>query len=380
MGSGDTSPGTYRPLFADEVSLPGDTFEHTIEFTATDDSGGTKTFNDQVCIYVPASVRLLDSNQVGAEHKVLIFFTATRAVTDTKFDDTLIHGLRAPAETNGFVLISLPAPGDHIGQHALPASKPDFCVFRDQDISDCFLSAKLKGKPGTIFLASHSRGHRGLTRTLMGNDRIGEKNLKERDPNKATIGTPFIDLRKIERIIYLDNFFASGQRIMASLLTRGLSTTALRVYHFTDGYPITDNSIFQDKTQQFFDLQPTLSQSEGAAMGSLRYISEAIIVNPTFDNRDTKLAEKIFQKKDLLRILFEKRLPIRGTFSSKKPIPPNMMEVDAWKKNANLTPKEQQTLLSFLNNEHLLRTEFQFSVKIGAHHFFPCEFAHEFYE
>ena len=371
-----TTKVTYTPLHADEITLKGETFEHTIQFSALDDGGTAKTAAEDVCIYVPAAVKRADDKQVGLEHRVLVFWTANSAVKDNTLNDTLTHGLRASAEATGTVLISLPSPGDHA---SVPFTEPDFHVLRDQDIVDCFKAVKLKGKPGRIHLASHSRGHRGLTRTLMGNDNIGVTNAKERDPATATIKTSFIDIKKIDRVIYLDNFFGSAQRILAHLVPKGLSNRALRVYHFTDGINITEKTIVGDMAGQFIDLAKSMSMTQGAAIGCLRFIGETTSVIATLDNKNVTLATKIFKDAELLTILFTKRLPIRSTFSTVKPLPANKMEIGAFSKSMSFSVKEKDALLNFLNQEKILRISFKFDTKIAAHHFFPCEYAHEFY-
>lgn len=371
-----TQKVNYKPIHPDELTLAGETFEHRINFEALDVNGNVKTFPNDVCIYVPAQLRKKDDKEVGLKHNVLVFFTANIAITDTTLNDTLTHGLRAAAEASNQVLISLPSPGDHSD---VPTDRPDFTVIRDKDISACFAAVKLKGSPGQVRLASHSRGHRGMTRTLMGNNIIGDKNPKERDPATATINTSFVDIRNIKRLVYLDDFFGSAERIMGRLITRGLSNQVLKVYHFTDGIGIRDKSIVNNMKSQFIDLAKIIKQNQGAAIGCNRFILAAISIAAALDNKNTKLAEKVLGNVALTTIIFLKQVPVRATFSTIKPLAANKQDIGDFSKTISFSVSEKNTLLNFLNKEKLLRTNFPFDTTIAAHHFFVCEYAHEFF-
>ena len=371
-----TSRVTYKPLFSDELGLTGETWEHQINFEAVKDDGSVDVFPNDVCIYIPGNSRRQSSNTAGASHSLLVFWTANNAVGDTVLNDTLTHGLRAYADLNGHVLISLPSPGDHPD---VAFTDPDFCIFKDSYIQNCFTAAGLNGSVGSVRLAAHSRGHRGLTRTLMGNNKIGEKNTKERDPATATVNKSFISPSKIPRIIYLDNFFASAERVLGKLVAGGLSDEVLRVFHVTDGKNIQDKTIVNNMASQFVDLAKVISNTQLAAIGSLRFIVESIAVKAGMNSRDLSLATRVFENQEVLRMAFQKRLPPRSTFSSLDPTPSGKLEIGAFSKTTTFTGAEETTLLDFLNAQQILRTDFQFSTKIAAHHFFVCEYAHEFY-
>jgi hypothetical protein len=367
---------TYKPIHPDELALTGETFEETMTFTATGENSSVYSDTAGVCIYVPKSVKDMNANQAGMAHKVLVFFTANSSTKDTGFNDTLNHGLRAAADKAGFVLIVLPSvPG---GDHAtVPFDKPDFRVFRDADIQSCLKAASLSEKVEVLRLVSHSRGHRGMTRTLMGNDNIGEKNAAERDPNTAKIKTSFVDVSKIDKLVYLDNFFPSAQRVIIKLVAAGLSNQALKVYHVTDGVNITDKTIVKDMAKQFIDL---VTIKDGIiSIACIRYISAAIAVTAQLDNKNTKLALKIIGDATLLKVLFTNQLPQRLTLSTVQPTPTNQQDYVKFAGGLKVTVPESDLMLKFLNDEQLLRSTFRFDRKIAAHHLFVCEIASEFF-
>jgi hypothetical protein len=147
---------TYKPFHAEEFRLTGATFEHPIDFAFRRGDGTVTTATDDVSIFVPKSIKDRNATEVGVANDVCVFFTANNATLDTRLNDTLTHALRAVGDTQRFVIITLPSPGDH---PAVLNDMPDFNVIRDTDIQDCLAAVKLSTKIGRVRLACHSRGH-----------------------------------------------------------------------------------------------------------------------------------------------------------------------------------------------------------------------------
>ena len=387
------SPVTYVPLHPDELTLAGETFEVDVDFAFTDDSGMVWSSPRAVSVFVPKQVKDRNAKAVGVQHRVLVYFTANSAVGDQSFNDLLTQGLRAFAQTTDWVVIVLPSPGDH-GGGGVPDNKPDFVTIHDQDILDCLTAVGLNPAFATVRLISHSRGFRGMTRSLMGNDEIGDKTkLAQRDPNTATIKTSFVDIRKIDRLIYLDNFFASGQRIVSSLVGKGLVTTALQVYHVTDGINITDKTIVADMAKQFVTIslglqnatpaptQPrplSKDQINVAAFGCLRFITAALAVKAAASPPDKSLANTLAANAEVSALVTAHPLPVRGSLSTTHPPPANSADYVATIRAFGAAQGDLDKLLAFLNTENLVRAKpFQFSGFIAAHHFFACELVPE---
>ncbi len=384
----------YVPLHPDELGLQGETFEVDIDFSYTKDNGHAMVDPWKVSVFVPKQIKDRQAREVGAAVNVLVFFTANNAVGDQDFNDLLTQGLRSMAQSRDWVVIVLPAPGDHAGGDPVPANLPDFCVFHDADIATCLGDVGLSAKVDKIRLVSHSRGFRGMTRSLMGNDEIGENDLKKRDPNTAAIKTSFIDIKKIERLVYLDNFYPSCQRILSSLVGQGLSNEALQVYRVTDCIYIQDQNIVKDMKKQYTVLalgvagsgsgsvpRPVSSdQLKIAAMGCLRFINAAISMKAATNVKDLSLADKVFKNPALLKLLFLNQLPPRGSMSSLDPLPTNALSYMAVVRKLPFGAAELKTLLDFLNDENLVRTgKFRFTAFIAAHHFFSCELIQELF-
>jgi len=375
---------TYRPLLSDELSLTGETFAQPIGFKSVDDDGKLQITTDYVCIYVPKAIRETDDKNVGETYETIVFWTANSAVLDTVLNDTITHGLRFSTDFAGCVLISLPSPGDR--GDGVGFSEADFFVFSDEEIELCYAAVGLKGKPGNIRLASHSRGHRGLTRTLMGNNIVAKKKLKEDKPETATIFKSFIDPRTIRKIVYFDNFFFSAERIIADLVAKGLSDEVLSVYHFTDGLipnQIKNKSIFKDIDRQFIDLTP-VTQPAGAAIGCTRFINEEIAIVAGLGENTFPLANRITKNKSLAKLLDSKKLPQRLTFSTTKPLPDGKVSMEEFSKQVKFSGSEEQILLKFLNDEEIVTRKqsgekFRFDTRIAAHHLFVCEFIYEIF-
>lgn len=377
----------YRPLISDELSLTGETFAQAIGFKSLDDDGKTVITTDYVCIYVPAAIRKTDDTSVGETYETMVFWTANNAVLDTVLNDTITHALRFSADFYNCVLISLPSPGDR-GKH-VTSSEADFFVFSDEEIQLCFLAAGLKGKSGNIRLASHSRGHRGLTRTLMGNNSIGTKKFAESRPETAAIKTSFIDIRNIIKIAYFDNFFQSANRIVSDLVAKGLSDAVLTVYRVTDGLTKKDvekSSAFKDIDRQFLDLTP-ITQPAMAAIGCTRFINEEILIVAALGENTFPLSNRIAKNANLAKLLESKKLPKRLTFSSATDAPDGKTSLMEFSKTINFTNDEEQILLRFFNAEQILRPSRRrpgekvvFDTKLAAHHLFVCELIYEIFE
>jgi hypothetical protein len=387
------TPVVYVPLHPDELTLAGETFEVDVDFAFTDDGGMVWSSPRAVSVFVPKQVKERDAQAVGTQHRVLVYFTANSAVGDQGFNDLLTQGLRAVAQNTDWVVIVLPSPGDH-GGGGVPDDKPDFVTIHDQDILDCLTAVGLSPAFATLRLISHSRGYRGMTRSLMGNDEIGDKTrLAQRDPNTATIKTSFLAISKIDRLIYLDNFFASGQRIASSLVGKGLVRTALQVYHVTDGINITDKTIVADMAKQFVTIslglqaaspgpnQPrplSKDQINVAAFGCLRFITAALAVKAAASPPDMSLEKIVAADPDVSALVTAHPLPVRGSLSTTRPTPAASADHVTTMRAFGMVQGDLDKLLAFLNARNLVRASpFQFSGFIAAHHFFACELVPE---
>jgi hypothetical protein len=369
----------YTPLHPDELNLKGRTFEHTITFESTDKNGNKLALDGDVSIFVPLSVSEKNKRQVGLAHNVLIFFTANYAVGDNTLNDLLTHGLRASAENYDYVLITLPSPGQHPD---VPFDRPDFNVIRDSDILGCLAAVELNASVGKIRMAAHSRGYAGLTRTLMGNDEIGEVNLRERDTRTATIKTPFLDYKRVEKLFYFDDFFPGAQRIIRELVFRGLSKDALIVYHVVDGI-IIDKQIVTDMTKQFVRLglesndrnKLSIDDIGIATLGCLRFLNAAISVNAALNKNNVTLSTKLLKNDVIMKLMLFNPLPQRGTFSA--------ADFSTFYKGLHGDEQRMKLILNFLNQEDLVRARkigYSFDGYNAAHHFFVCEFVHELFK
>ena len=400
-----------KPLHPDELTLDGQTFEATVDFQFTKDDGTIGVEPRLVSVFVPTSVKNRNDKEVGVSQDVLLFFAANEVHGDG-WNELLIHGLRASAQRTTFVVIAIPSPGDHPDpkkpkeKDTVPFDRPDFCCIDEPDIKKLLDAVGLNDSIGTMRLASHSRGHQGMTRTLMGNDQIGETAPHEhqRDPFTADILAPFIDITKIERLIYLDNFYGSSERIFRHLVFKGVSKKALGVYQVTAGNYIQDTSIVADMKRQFvpiaapsktiFDKEvvPTVDHQRIAALGCLRFIKSALAVEAA-QGKDMPVTKKLFDDLNVLQLYVGSHLPLRGNFSTHQPTPPNATDYVTFFKNSlfssnpssKATPVASQTkkLLDFLNSADLLRTapdRYEFRPTVAAHHFFVCEIAQELFE
>jgi hypothetical protein len=373
-------------IHSDELTLTGNTYTYEMYQAYNDDSAVNRL---DVCIYVPNSILNHSTSNTISYCNVLVFFCASFSVVeDLNFNDSLNHGVRKAAETNSYIVIFV--PGAEIGK----TPPPNFRFFGQTDIDECLEAVDLKLQVEHIRLVSHSRGHRGLTSTLMGNENMHSGDLEKFPLNKVK---PLIQLSKIDKIYYLDNFY-SGPKVIIDFLVsqKKISKNLLKVFRCTAVSQIRtpDISIMQDLSKQYIDILPftnlvtiiaffriVQSDIEKEAYIRSQALKQGVIVgtHSIFQKMPSELRLKYF-KLEVMAII-----PKRGLFSS-EPIAGKILfvkfcndQIAEFRKIFDLNDlnKDIRPIIKFLNS-------FQFAHQlwdetIFPHHFFVAEFAHEFF-
>ncbi len=230
----------WSPIRPEEKNLQGKTF----------------AFND-LMLFVPPGA------EASKENKIHLFFTANSSIGEkaNDADPRLAGGFDA----TDWILIGLPGTWNRIGR-----------TIKTSEILSCLDFLGRSQSITKLRMTGHSRGHKGLLRTIMGNDDPAPQDL-----NKAEIRTPFIPLALVDRVVILDAFFPGGQRALRGALTggepgkpkqRAISTDKVFIYHVIDGVDPAASDV-ADKKKQFRNLP---NQSCLAAIGCLRLIQGAV--------------------------------------------------------------------------------------------------------
>ncbi|MDI1430103.1 hypothetical protein [Polyangium sorediatum] len=342
------TPVILEPVRGDEASLKGNTFEIR-----------KQPDFESMSIYVPPAAEASEENHVH------LFFTANNAVGSIG-NDILVHGLRGAAQDSKWIVIGLGSPGDK-------PVVPDFRTISTAEIEGALQTIGRKPGIKSLRLTAHSRGHRGLERTLTGN--VDPKQRIKGGP----VPGPLIDLGIVDRVTVLDAFFNDTQFAIetkvpkvpgnASTAERGISADKLVVYHVTDGVNVKPGDL-----KAGAQVKNLLPQSCLAALGCIRLIQDALVNRPGFQAIVNDPANKDI-KKELDKL--PASMP-RGTFSSMDPAPKGKESLNAFCEAKTFAV---QRLLKFVNDNDLATFEpFRFNQFIAAHHFFVTEIAHELFE
>lgn len=360
------SPPTvdWKPIRPQEKDLKGKTF-----------------VRGELLIFVPPGA------EASKENKIHLFFTANSGVGE-KSNDVLTHGLRGAFEATDWLLIGLPGP-EPIGR-----------TIKTGEILDCMEFLGRSKSITKLRMTGHSRGHKGLLRTIMGNE-----DPTPQDLNKAAIRTSFIDLALVDRVVILDAFFPGGQRALRGALTggepgkpkeRAISSDKVFIYRVIDGLEPGAADV-KDKKKQFRNLP---HQNCLAAIGCLRLIQEAIagglnlptMIDAIFQDPSLKATSESGRQSIKKKLLAEvprqvDLLPVRGKFTSEGTAKDGMRSINEFCESTPGVNKNLDRLLMIVNENNLARfrypgdpNDFKFDARIAAHHFFVAEIAHELAE
>ena len=331
------------PVRADELGTTLDA--RTTEVSIT---GGAPGF-DKFSVFVPSGAPA-DINNVH------VFFAAN-AVVGANANDVMIHGLRAAAEPNKWILIGVP------GFDAPPP--PGFQTISTAQIQACLTAAGRKNTDiASLRLTAHSRGHRGLEQTLM----------------KGLIKTSLID-----RVTVLDAFYQDTKK---AIVGAGIDKSKVTQYDLVDALGTKPGERSRVPDDKRILLSKVLSGTKHpvtdylAAMGYVRLLQDLGATRPAVA---TQLAAKPLVAAQVASV----KLPPRGSFMTfgtgglgtdlNTWITKNHAPLDAILAVDNDASKGG--LLDFINSSNLLGFGTGvWSRYISAHHFFVAEIAHELFE
>ncbi len=341
---------SLNPSHADELVGKNDKFELQT-FTTTGNpipdvvlhsNPGTKTtVTKEFSIFLPKGMPA-DRNQVH------VFFTPYVASNpDGAAGFVQEQGLRAQSDASGWILIAVPALDEK--------DVPNYVTISTSEIQQCLTAAGRPANIDAIRLSAHSRGHRGLERTIGFN------------------GTPLINLSLVEKITVFD---ASYQDLGTAIASHRKDLTAM-----TD--PSNPNKFKADAVQLYDVTVSNISGLAGTkldarsmrAIGYARMIQEGLtqgVISQT--DLDNALPQNIRDAvKNILAVL-----PVRGTFSSKSKPPAGQVSIQQFYKdnNSDLMLVDSKEVKAFIG-ANALDNGHGFSTDIDAHHWFVAELAHE---
>jgi hypothetical protein len=340
---------TWKPAVrADETAANFDAATTEVPIT-----GGAAGF-DRFSVYLPSGV------QPDTPNKVQVFFAAN-AVAGGLANDVMIHGLRAAAEASKWILIGVPGFDN-------PPS-PGYQTISTAQIKACLAAA---GRANTdiaaLRLTAHSRGHRGLEKTLMGS---------------------LVDTSLIDRVTILDAFYQDTKKAISGA---GIDKAKVVQYDLVDALgtqPGERSRIAGDKRLLFNANPPACPHSLShylAAIGYVRLLTDMRTTTP-------EVAALLATLPKVSAGLASVTLPPRGSFMTFGSgglgtdlttwVIANHAALDAIL--AVDDDLDKGGLLAFINRARFggTRTLLGFgpmSRDIAAHHFFVAEIAHELFE
>jgi hypothetical protein len=295
-----------------------------------------------LAVYVPRSAPA-DRNDVH------VFFTP--------YDNPMLfveeQGLRAEEEGSRWILIAVPGLGEDV--------TPNWVTITTSDIQTCLAAVRRSSTDiGAIRLSAHSRGHRGLERTL------GFK------------GAPTIDLAKVERVTVFD---ASYHDLGVALSSHLKDLTAMQEPGHPTRFRTGAVNLYDVTVSNISGLRGrTLDPSAVRALAYVRFVAEAIERGELSASSLSTL--RTDARKDVqgaTRRLLAK-LPARGTFSTRTPTPPRHTDLPAWlaANTADLVLVDDRVdgLDDFVASQGL-DMNIGMSRDLTAHHWLVAELGHE---
>jgi hypothetical protein len=344
-------------LRADERTHAGDAFRFQTfrargdEITASFMENGrkqTQTARKTFTIFVPKSAPN-DKNRVN------VFFTPLPDESNFVNEE----GLRAEHEGSGWILVAVPGLFEDVS--------PNYVTISTAEIEGCLRAARrASASIDALRLTAHSRGHRGLERT------IGFK------------GTPTVDLKLVERVTVFDASYedlgmvlAQRTKDLVGMKAAGKPGWAPGAIHLID--------VTVDNVSGLHGTRLGVSAMRGLFYA--RLVQNALALG-TIDAADLATL-KSDPKKDVQAATntLLREIHARGTFSTRKPTPAGKTDLAGFLtdrvKELTLVDDAKDGLSSFVTGNNLdMGHRFDNNPKdphrfLTAHHWIPAELTHE---
>jgi hypothetical protein len=263
------------------------------------------------------------------------------------------QGLRAEEEGSRFILIAVPGlPED---------ASPNWVTITTSDIRACLTAVRRSSTEiGAIRLSAHSRGHRGLERSL---------GLK---------GTATLDLAKVERVTVFD---ASYRDLGTALTSHLKDLTAMQQPGKPGQFRAGAVNLYDVTVANISGLPGrSLGSSAMRALAYVRFVAEAIERGDiAASSLSTLRADAKKDVQSATRRLIGK-LPPRGMFSTRKPTPAGHTDLPGWlaanAADLKLVDDTTDGLDDFVASQGLDMGT-RMSRDLTAHHWLVAELAHE---